>query len=433
MEKGEIKSVLFLDLPETLQGLIMETLVSELSTTVKILTSPSSDKVDIIFARWQSGLEQYFKAQSKEKPLFIFLSSEEENLSSLSEVISSGEVTDYAFIDDSPERIKKRILLFLNSLQKRSAVFGKKKVLTPDTGSGVSPWRRLYDAVVRLFRPRQPVVTPEMVSIIGGKWERVRRLGFGSFGEVWLVRRHGTVSELFAVAKIPHEARINDKLVQEAEILRKLQDHPNAVGVIEVLEQGGKVVLIEEFVEGRTLQELMDEGMEGAQKEQIFLQTLDLVAYAHDRAIMHRDIKPENIVVTSQGVVKVLDFGAAKDVSLRSISSTVVGSRPFMAPEQILGQSRRASDVWALGVLLYALSTEHLPFYSEKEKELMDMILESPPQRPTELAPAIPQELENIILRCLEKDPANRYPHARALQKDLLEKLPQFGKGNVIP
>ncbi|SFM45974.1 serine/threonine protein kinase [Thermodesulforhabdus norvegica] len=431
MEKPKIESVLLLDLPENLQLIVMEAVASELGTEINILTSPSSTTADIIFAMWNNRHEGYLKTQNDQAALFVFLPPEEENLSTISEVINSREVADYAFADDTPERIKKRIKLFLNSIKKRSPSKAVKQLSTADRG--LSLWRRFSDFALRMFRPRQPVVTPEMVSIIGGRWERVRRLGFGSFGEVWLVRRRGTVSEYFAVAKIPHESRINEKLLQEAEILRKLQDHPNAVGVIEVLEQGGKIVLIEEFVEGRTLQELMDEGMESAQKEQVFLQTVDLVAYAHEMAIMHRDIKPENIVVTSQGLVKVLDFGAAKDVSLRSVSSTVVGSRPFMAPEQILGQSRRASDVWALGVLLYALSTEYLPFYSEKEKELMDMILEAPPQRPRELVPEIPPELENIILRCLEKDPEKRYPHARALQKDLLEKIPEFGEGKVIP
>jgi len=148
---------------------------------------------------------------------------------------------------------------------------------------------------------------------------------------------------------------------------------------------------------------------------------------------MHRDIKPENIILTPSGRIKLLDFGTAKDLTRRSVSNTVIGSRPYMAPEQILGKSRLASDVWALGVILYALATECLPFFDENEKQLMDMILEVEPERPSQLEPDLPEDLERIILRCLEKDLAKRYPDAMALHEHLTGVLPGFGSGGVLP
>lgn len=263
------------------------------------------------------------------------------------------------------------------------------------------------------------------------RWEKIRRLGFGSFGEVWLLREKGGYQ--LAVAKIPHEEKLNRKFLVEAAILGRLKDHPNAVKLLDVVKYGGKVVLIQEYVSGKSLQELLDEGLDALGKEKYYLQLLDVVAYAHRHHIMHRDIKPENILITPEGVLKLLDFGTAKDVTRRSISSTVIGSRPYMAPEQIMGRSRLASDVWALGVILYALTTEFLPFYSENEKELMDLILESPPQPLRELVPDIPEALERIIGRCLEKDWKNRYHNAGILQKALLEAFPEFGSGHILP
>jgi serine/threonine protein kinase len=98
-----------------------------------------------------------------------------------------------------------------------------------------------------------------------------------------------------------------------------------------------------------------------------------------------------------------------------------------MAPEQIMGRSERRSDIWAIGVLMYLLYSGELPFYSEVEKLLIDMILEEEPAPPRELNPEIPAPLEAIILKCLKKNVEERYPHARALKADLLRHFPHYG------
>ena len=100
-----------------------------------------------------------------------------------------------------------------------------------------------------------------------------------------------------------------------------------------------------------------------------------------------------------------------------------------MAPEQIMGESQIGSDVWALGVIIYYLYTEWLPFFDDNERALMDLILTREPERPRDIEPDIPAELEEIILTCLQKDLSRRYPDAGALQKALLEAFPEFGKG----
>jgi CheY-like chemotaxis protein len=292
--------------------------------------------------------------------------------------------------------------------------------------------RRIRSALQRLLGGlgRKPEPTADVSERVGGKWEKLKRLGFGSYGEVWLVKSPET--EDLAVAKIPHSQKMNTRFLREAAILKRLSDHPNSVRLIEVVKQDGKVILIQEYVEGSMLQDLLGQGMDAPAKETAFLQLLEIVARAHIDKIMHRDIKPENIIITRQGILKLLDFGTGKDLTRRSISNTVIGSRPFMAPEQIMGNSRLASDVWALGVILYALATGCLPFYDDNEKTLMDIILESEPEKPRNLEPDLSEELELVILRCLEKDWNRRYKNAVELRGDLLHRFPHLGRGEIL-
>lgn len=271
----------------------------------------------------------------------------------------------------------------------------------------------------------------KMTELIGERYEKVERLGLGSFGEVWKVRdieREGRVP--YYVAKIPNSKKLNGQFRKEAEICRRLAGHPNATKIIDVVEERGRVVLIQEFVEGRSLRELLEGSLEEADKERIVLQLVDIVAHAHQHRIMHRDIKPENIIVRRDGTVKLLDYGVAKELKDKDVSSTMVGSRPFMAPEQIMGESQIASDVWALGIIIYAIYTEYLPFYHDNEKILMDLILTIEPKPPRKIEPDIPVELEEIILKCLKKDPKERFADASILKRAILEAFPQFGKNN---
>ena len=269
----------------------------------------------------------------------------------------------------------------------------------------------------------------KMTELIAERYEKVERLGLGSFGEVWKVRdteREGRAP--YYVAKIPTSKKLNNQFRKEAAICRRLEGHPNSTKIIDVVEERGRVVLIQEFVEGPSLRELLEGPLEKKRKEKILLQLVDIVAYAHKHRIVHRDVKPENVVVRRDSVVKLLDYGVAKELKEKDISSTMVGSRPFMAPEQISGESQIASDVWALGIIMYAVYTGYLPFYHDNEKILMDLILTMEPRTPREVEPDIPVELEGIILKCLKKDPKERFADAGILKATILETFPQFGK-----
>jgi len=269
----------------------------------------------------------------------------------------------------------------------------------------------------------------KLTELLGGRYEKIKKLGQGSYGEVWLVLDTEAVAEdQYYVAKIPFSRGYNNMFRREAAICRKLAPHPGAVQLVETIEEGGRLILIQEYVRGQTLQELLEQGdiLEPV-KERLLLKLIDVVAHAHRLQIMHRDIKPNNIMIGPDDTVKLMDYGAAKELQDRDISATMVGSRPYMAPEQIMGRSQRRSDVWAIGVILYLLYTGLLPFYDDLEKNLIDLILQKEPVPPRQENPELPAALEAIILKCLQKDVAARYPDAQALKDDLLSHFPDFG------
>ncbi|MEW6388743.1 MAG: protein kinase [Thermodesulfobacteriota bacterium] len=294
----------------------------------------------------------------------------------------------------------------------------------------LSPLKKAIRGMLEHFLPagRDYLTLLSMTPLLGGRYEKVRKLGQGSFGEVWLVLDTETLGpQRQYVAKIPFTKAANPKFRKEAEICRKLSPHPGVANLVDTLEDEGKVVLIQEYVAGQTLDELLGEELPPALVENIILQLIDVVAHAHRQRIMHRDIKPNNIIIQPDGTLKLLDYGAAKILKEKDVSATMVGSRPFMAPEQIMGKSERRSDIWAVGVIMYLLYTGELPFYSEVEKLLIDQILEQEPVPPREVNPDLPPPLEQIILKCLRKKVEERYPQALALKADLLRHFPQYG------
>ncbi len=293
-----------------------------------------------------------------------------------------------------------------------------------------SPLRKAIQGLVEHLIPsaRDYLALLKLTPLLGGRYEKIEKLGQGSFGEVWLVLDTEAVgAQRRYVAKIPFLVAANAKFRKEATICTKLAPHAGVVKMVDLIEEEGKLVLIQEYIEGKTLGDMLGEELPRPLVERLVLQLIDVVSHAHRHRVMHRDIKPNNIIIQPDGTLKLLDFGAAKILGEKDISATMVGSRPFMAPEQIMGKSERRSDIWAIGVLMYLLYTGELPFYVEVEKLLIDMILEQEPTPPRELNPDIPAPLEEIILKCLKKKVEERYPHARALKEDLLRHFPHYG------
>lgn len=266
---------------------------------------------------------------------------------------------------------------------------------------------------------------------ISNRFSPVEKIATGGDAVIWLVLDKKTGEE--AVAKIPHSPAMNVNALRCAAVLKRLVYHPNIVHLIEVVKENDRFILIQEYVRGVTLGEMLITLPSAQKKEDLFLQLLSVVAYAHSHRIIHRDIKPDNIMVRSDGRLKLLDFGSAKMTAWKEPGNMPQGTLNFMPPEQFEGKTCLASDVWALGIILYLFTVNRLPFYQDNRFFPMDVDLNMNVTAPGKIMPEVPAGLEEVIMSCLEKDIGLRYRDATALRNDLLERLPDFGNGRQIP
>lgn len=211
----------------------------------------------------------------------------------------------------------------------------------------------------------------------------------------------------------------------EAEAAAKL-DHPGIVPVFEVGQVANQHFYSMAFVEGTSLASRLDDGPLGSiEAARLIEQVARAVQYAHEQGIIHRDLKPQNVLLDVKGQPRVTDFGLARNLELDSTltaSGQVVGTPSYMPPEQALGrldQIGPPADVYALGATLYQSLTGQRVFIAPTPMDTILMVLEREPVAPRQLCPAISRDLETICLKCLRKDPAQRYPTAIALAEDL--------------
>jgi tRNA A-37 threonylcarbamoyl transferase component Bud32 len=214
------------------------------------------------------------------------------------------------------------------------------------------------------------------------------------------------------------------RLLREAKAQAQIE-HDNVCKIYEVGEVQGKPYIAMQLIPGRTLEELSSE-LSLEQKIRLMEQVCDAIQAAHRLGIVHRDVKPSNILVERRddGTLRpyVLDFGIAREIDEASITATsvVVGTPAFMSPEQLLGTQNvdRRADIYSMGSTLYCLLSGQRPFQGTGMDLLMNVVSEEPaPLR--KIVPSIPEDLDTIVSKCLEKDPARRYDSARALGDDL--------------
>ena len=216
-----------------------------------------------------------------------------------------------------------------------------------------------------------------------------------------------------------------DRFRGEAEAVARLK-HPNVIAIYSVGEHEGRPYLSLEHAEGGNLAQRLAKGPMGTRLAVELVERLALaVQAAHEAGIVHRDLKPSNILLTAEGTPKVADFGLAKLLgsdSAQTLSGQVLGSPSYMAPEQAEGQAKRVgplSDVYALGAILYQALTGKPPFLGESQLETLKLVATTEPVPPRDSRPDIPRDVETICLKCLQKEPAKRYPAASALADDL--------------
>ena len=267
-------------------------------------------------------------------------------------------------------------------------------------------------------------------------------IGAGGMGEVYRAFDTGLERDV-AIKVLPRE--VADDLDRQARFEREAKsiaalNHENIVTIHSIGEDGGVRYLAMELVEGETLADRIPEsGLTTDELLEIAIPVASALAAAHAKGIVHRDLKPGNVMVTSEGKVKVLDFGLAKlahradepfepvgensataAMSMQTHAGTVVGTMPYMSPEQIAGKPvGPTSDLFSFGVMLYEMATGRRPFQGASGPTLISSILTDSPTPVVELSPAIPRSLGDLIERCLSKDPEDRPADAAELRGDL--------------
>jgi eukaryotic-like serine/threonine-protein kinase len=289
-------------------------------------------------------------------------------------------------------------------------------------------------------------------------YEILRRLGAGGSGVVYLA--NDTLLMRPVVLKILKRGaltldQMRTTVLREARMASAIE-HPNVCGIYEVGETGDEAFIVMQYVPGQSLDKIIANGPANLQLVlSVGIQIADGLNAAHSLGIFHRDLKPQNVMLTDGGLVKILDFGLARRLSPedadfdpakpsvdknRSMAATYTargGTINYMAPEQfVTGQSSVQSDLWALGVILYELITGGHPFARKDGDEFQAIrAIQFADPRPLALAyPNVPPELESVIFRCLEKNPASRYSSAADVREALktIMKTQQIETG-IIP
>ncbi len=269
-----------------------------------------------------------------------------------------------------------------------------------------------------------------VAELVANQYEKLEELSQSHFTSVWTGRDVLGFEEGLLVIKISKSEAINSRLLLEAKTLRKLAGHRGVPEFVNVARHKGRTILITRYVEGKPLSELLPVANREFQ-DQIAYQLMDVTAHLHAHDIVHRDIKPDNIVVRPDGILVLLDYGIVKTMTGEETSSTIIGTRPYMSPEQVNGESERRSDIWALGVVLYEIYTGRLPFSGNTELELMNNILHVEAQIPRSLNPEIRAQMESILIMALRKKPAGRFMDAGQMRDEVLDKVPGF-RDNVV-
>jgi tRNA A-37 threonylcarbamoyl transferase component Bud32 len=335
----------------------------------------------------------------------------------------------------------------LNLLVSQLGIVGLAAGVDPSTDEGGASSLRAVHECQRLLEAVWPRHIPESSDAPGqfGRFSIVRELGRGGFGVVFLAEDPALRRQV--ALKVPRAevlalASIRRRFLREAEAASRL-DHPNIVPVYEMGEKGPVLYIVSAYCQGPTLAEWLRQrttAMPWGEAARLAAVLAEAVAHAHGRGIRHRDLKPSNILLpqgedtasanSGRGrgldlVPRICDFGLAKlldEVSHETSSGLAIGSPPYMAPEQAAGCTREhgpATDIYALGVILYELLTGRPPLRGETDLETLRLVSDQDPPSPRAFRTGLPRDLETICLKCLQKRPDRRYAGAADLAEDV--------------
>ena len=262
---------------------------------------------------------------------------------------------------------------------------------------------------------------------LADRYEIVGKVGAGGMSDVYKAKDH--ILGRFVAIKVLKQEFSEDrnfvaKFRSEAQSAAGLE-HPNIVNIYDVGSEEGLYYIVMEYVEGITLKTYIEKKGQLSFKEaiSIAIQVARGIESAHNKNIIHRDIKPQNIIISTEGKVKVTDFGIARAASSNTISSDVMGSVHYASPEQARnGFVDNRSDIYSLGIVMYEMVTGRVPFDGDTTVAVAIQHLQEEMVIPSVYAQNLPISLEKIILKCIEIERENRYQSVKTLKRDL-EKL----------
>jgi serine/threonine protein kinase len=252
-----------------------------------------------------------------------------------------------------------------------------------------------------------------------GKYQIVANLGSGGFGTVFLAKDLWLDKKV--AIKVPHRqvAELED-LLHEPRLLAAL-DHPNIVGILTAEKVDGVFFIVMEYIKGESLEAVLDreKALDVPRAIDYCVQILKGVEHAHQATVLHRDLRPANVLLSESDVLKVADFGTSRMLE-KSHATTVIGSPPYMAPEQFQGRAVLASDIYSVGVIFYQMLTGALPYFSPNPAQIERMVAQGRCTPPRLRNAQIPKEIDDIVLKALQPMVAERYQRASELLEDLM-------------
>jgi len=253
-----------------------------------------------------------------------------------------------------------------------------------------------------------------------GKYKILSTIGSGGFGTVYLAE--DTWIDKKVALKVPHRQGVDfGELLREPRLLASL-NHPNIVTILTAEKQENVFFIVMEFVPGETLEAIVtrDGALDVSRALDYTCQICNAIDHAHRQNVLHRDLRPSNVLVDERGLAKVADFGTSRFLEIAAHGTTVIGSPPYMAPEQFHGKAVFASDVYSLGVTMYQMLTGDLPYESPSPADL-DRLMRGELLTPPRLRnPKIPKAINDIVMKAMAPDIPGRYQRASELLDDVL-------------